>query len=118
MDYLIGHLVGDYLVQNDWMAKRKKTETWPCLVHCTIYAAMIASFTGWPIWAVLLTFVLHFIQDRTRIINLFMELNGQSEFLKPPLGPWSIIVVDNCFHLLFLWATSYAVLARAVPCTQ
>jgi hypothetical protein len=40
---LIGHLVGDWLLQNDWMAqgKRRSWRGGPLLVHCAIYAAVI-----------------------------------------------------------------------------
>jgi hypothetical protein len=32
-----------------------------------------------------------------------MRKIGQSDFAKPPLAPWSIIVVDNVWHLLTLY---------------
>jgi hypothetical protein len=31
---------------------------------------------------------------------------GQKEFSKPPMAPWSMIVVDNTWHLVVLWAIS------------
>ena len=33
---IIGHLVGDYLLQNDWMALNKKASSLHCAVHCCI----------------------------------------------------------------------------------
>ena len=40
-EMLIGHLVGDYLLQNDWMAENKakhKGLGWlTCAVHCLLY---------------------------------------------------------------------------------
>lgn len=36
---LVGHLVGDYLLQNGWMAEGKTTRWVPLLVHTT--------FTPW-----------------------------------------------------------------------
>ncbi len=41
---LVGHLVGDYLVQNDWMALNKKKSMLPCLVHCAIWATCVVLF--------------------------------------------------------------------------
>ena len=40
---LLGHLLGDWLLQNDWMArgKRGRLLTLPGLVHCTIYTATL-----------------------------------------------------------------------------
>ena len=43
---LIGHLVGDYLLQNDWMALNKKKQHLPCLVHCFIWALCVCGFAG------------------------------------------------------------------------
>lgn len=33
---LVGHLVGDYLLQNDYMALNKKKSSFHCMVHCSI----------------------------------------------------------------------------------
>lgn len=112
MSYLIGHLIGDYLLQNDWMAQNKKRATWPCLVHVALYTIAVAACTGWPWWALAVVAVTHFIQDRTSIIAWWMRVNGQENFAKPPLGPWSIIIVDNVWHLVTLYTLSLIVAAN------
>lgn len=109
MAWLIGHLIGDYLLQNDWMAVNKKKRTWPCLVHVLLYTAAIGLLTWWPWWALLIVAVTHFIQDRTAIINWWMRFNRQTYFAQPPLAPWSIIVVDNVWHLVTLYLISLGV---------
>jgi hypothetical protein len=38
---IIGHLVGDFLLQNDWMAANKKKNSWVCLLHCLIWTAWV-----------------------------------------------------------------------------
>ena len=61
---LIGHLVGDYLLQNDWMALNKKWKPNPypvfswkwwftnedgmmsCYVHCFLWATAVCLFAG------------------------------------------------------------------------
>ena len=111
---LVGHLVGDYLIQNDWMALNKKATGWigrvACLVHCTLWTVAVMVFSGWisldakaAATVAASLFALHYLQDRTRIINGYMWLIGQSKFAGPPLGPWSIIVVDNVWHIVTLW---------------
>jgi hypothetical protein len=62
---IIGHLVGDYLAQNDWMALNKKQSTLHCGVHCAVWAASVLFFSGWPLWTAIPLFVTHFVQDRT-----------------------------------------------------
>lgn len=103
MDWLIGHLVGDYLLQNDWMAVNKKYRTLPCLVHVSLYTAAVGLFTWWPWWALIVVAVTHFIQDRTRIVLLWMRFMRQEGFAQPPYAPWSVIVVDNVWHLVVLY---------------
>lgn len=38
MEQLIAHLVGDYLLQSDWMAQHKRRSTIACLLHALLYA--------------------------------------------------------------------------------
>jgi len=101
---ILGHLVGDYLFQNDWLAINKKTNSWVCLLHCliwTICVCLFAQIGSWVAFVVLL--VSHFLQDRTSIVSFYMKTVGQKQFLTGPCAPWSVIVVDNVFHLLVIW---------------
>lgn len=110
---IIGHLVGDYLLQNDWMANNKKKRVLPLTVHVTLWAFAVLSFSGW--WAlehpkfllvVVLLCLTHSIQDGTQIIMWWMRLKwkDQTKFTEPPMSPWSIIVVDNVWHIVTIWA--------------
>jgi hypothetical protein len=81
MDYIIGHLVGDYLFQNDWMAMNKKANSlkgWAaCLVHCLLYTCAVCSCTGWWRWDLIcLVFLSHFPIDKTYIVALYMQYVG------------------------------------------
>lgn len=103
---IVGHLVGDYLIQNDWMALNKKRAWLPCAVHCGLWTLAVCAFAGW--WsapAAVLLFVSHFAQDRTGIIMWWMtKVNSQRQFASGPCAPWSIIVVDNVWHIVALYA--------------
>lgn len=103
---IVGHLVGDYLLQNDWMALNKKQGSLPCLIHCAIWTVSICAFTGWWHASVMcILFLTHFAQDRTNIVLFWMtKINRQAKFAGPPCAPWSIIVVDNVWHIVTLWA--------------
>lgn len=98
---LIGHGIGDYLLQNQWMAMNKSATTWKCLVHCLLYTAAVMLCTwpwlhGWT-WAGLV-FLSHFPIDRWSWADWWLKLiHGRSltEFLHnghnridAPLGPW------------------------------
>jgi len=102
---IIGHLVGDYLLQNDWMALNKKKRTLPCAIHCTLWTLAVCAFANWwTLPAVAVLWVTHFAQDRTQIVLYWMtKINRQPEFVKPPSAPWSITVIDNVWHIVTLW---------------
>ena len=107
---IIGHLVGDYILQNDWMASNKKKDSYPCAVHCLLWTASVLVFSGW-LWspympiALMFLWITHFIQDRTQIVMWWMtKVNRQHQFATGPCAPWSIIVVDNTWHILALLA--------------
>jgi len=100
MNYIIAHLVGDYLIQNDWMALNKKTSSLHCAIHATTYLIPFL-FLDLALWQLLAIGIQHFIQDRTNFVSWFMELKGSKSF-RDNLSPWSIIVTDNALHLLFI----------------
>lgn len=100
---IVGHLVGDYLLQNDWQAQGKKKSSLICAIHCSLWTLSVVTFAGWWKWWVIgVLFATHFIQDRGPLIRKFMHLNDQDGFAGAPLGPWSIIAVDNVFHIVTL----------------
>ena len=102
MIQLILHLTGDYLFQTDWMAKNKKADGFngilACLSHCLIYSLPFLFIGSVP--QVNIIFFSHYLIDRTQIVKSYMQVFGQKEFAKPPFAPWSIIVIDNTFHLI------------------
>ncbi len=113
---IVGHLVGDYLLQNDWMALNKKKDAFPCAVHCALWTISVMMFAGWmhpvenefDIWfnpiILVMLFTTHFIQDYTNIVKFWMtRINRQPKFVEPPMAPWSLIVVDNVWHILTIW---------------
>jgi hypothetical protein len=65
--FLLCHLVGDYILQSDWMALNKNKKTLNCLVHVLIYTSCFLFITrSWiPLAFIAIT---HFIIDRFPII--------------------------------------------------
>lgn len=112
---IIGHLVGDYLLQNDWMALNKKKPghigTAACMLHALLWSISVTMFSGW--WRVYWTqpalFALHYWQDRTNFVLWWMtKVNRQKQFAEGPCAPWSVIVVDNVWHILSLYVVARA----------
>ena len=106
---LVGHLVGDYLLQNDWQALNKKKSTAICAIHCALWSTSVLLFAWWPLWTWPVLFATHFAQDRTNVIAWWMDTAGQKGFRTGVLGPWSMVVVDNVWHIVTLWGISKVV---------
>lgn len=100
---IVGNLVGDYLLQNDWQAMNKKSSTFVCSVHCAIWASCVVLFAGWGWMPLGVLFITHFIQDRTNIIPYYMRTVGQRGFAEGVCAPWSTIIADNVFHILTIY---------------
>ena len=122
---LLTHLVGDYILQSDWMAVNKSKKTLPCLVHVLIYTACFfisgLLFGHISLTALLVIGTTHFIIDRNPIL-IKKLIWWKNRILKPykihtpswndchmtgfdPARPdyirvWLMIVVDNIFHLV------------------
>ncbi len=107
---LLAHLVGDYIVQWDWLAANKTVPGFrgllACTVHCWLYTVAVWAFSWWwmPWWGPALCFAAHWPIDRFRLARVWMiRVSGQAAFATGPLAPWSVIVIDNVFHLLTLY---------------
>jgi len=106
MHWIYAHLIGDYLIQTDWMALNKKKSTWICVIHIITYIIPYL-WTGLGLDKILLIGIEHFIQDRWNLVYWLMEKTGHNKFNKPPMAPWSIIVTDNILHILWVaWVAS------------
>jgi hypothetical protein len=110
---LVGHFLGDFLLQNDWQAGNKKDKSWNCLVHVMLYCLAIwlsscLSGRSWPWWAMVITFLTHFAIDRSKFVSWYMGKMGQVQFSKN-CGIWANIWVDQAFHFVQLALTAAAV---------
>lgn len=118
---LLGHLVGDYLLQSKRMAIEKSSKglaglIW-CLLHCLLYTAIICLFTSStePI-KILLIFMSHFPIDRWSLASKWLKIikgrdfmvayKSKAEFHEIDLSFSTIVyvVVDNTIHILLMAA--------------
>jgi hypothetical protein len=128
---LLGHLVGDYLLQNKWMAMNKSASSIKCLIHCILYTLAVCVFTNFhPAW-IAIVFASHFIIDRWSLADKWLyliEARSLRDFIDNGLndipfhqnqsfakfwnyhslrgGFTSIVytVADNTMHLLLMYA--------------
>ncbi len=102
MHWLLAHFIGDYLIQNDWMQKKKQS-SFHCIVHVVTYMLPF-SVCGLLWWQIAAIFFQHYMQDRTNFVVWFMRIKGSKKFTEPPFAPWSIFLIDNIIHILWIAA--------------
>lgn len=59
------HCIGDYVLQNDFLAKTKGTNLYHLFVHCILYLVPFAVVFGVD-WRLLILFASHFIIDLSK----------------------------------------------------
>lgn len=106
MEQLLCHLVGDYLLQNDWMASNKVKSIWVAIVHGLFYTLPFLFLTQDPdVLGVICAS--HILIDHWRVATRVNQLknwnfnsNGFPEDRPIWLTTWVIILMDNTLHLL------------------
>lgn len=101
MHWIYAHLIGDYLIQNDWMAQNKKKKSLNCFVHIITYLIPFL-FCKLKFIQLFLIGLEHYITDRTNWIQWFMFKKGSKKFATEVCFPWSQIITDNIFHILWM----------------
>lgn len=86
-DQLVAHLIGDYLVQSDWMAQHKTSRFLPAACHALAYSLVFIYFRP-SIAAWLVILITHFFIDRYRLARFVVWAKN---FLAPAGSnpPWS-----------------------------
>lgn len=79
-DQLVAHLVGDYLLQSDWMANEKTKRSIAALVHVVTYGLPFL-FLRPSLAALAVIVVSHFVIDRWRLARYVCWVKN---FLAPP----------------------------------
>jgi len=94
---ILGHLLGDYVLQNKWMAETKKQKSFDgflaCFIHCIIYTSIViitlsfsnqfisiyAAHANYRILFIVLfvlIFLSHYVIDRTHFVEWYANIMG------------------------------------------
>ena len=104
----IGHFIGDYLLQNDYLAIQKTKKTLPALIHVLLYGLPFYFLVGFS-FALLFIVVTHFFIDRFSLATYWIKLinwkwesknYGFSEDMPKWMSEWLRIIHDNTFHVI------------------
>lgn len=63
---IVAHFIGDFILQNDWMAREKFHSSFACLVHVVFYTLPFLFLTQEPVTLAIIA-VTHFMIDRWRL---------------------------------------------------
>lgn len=105
MDQLICHLVGDYVLQTNWMVRHKHSKITVAAVHAFFYVLPFLLITLKPV-TLLIIFSTHLVIDHYRLARYVIRMRNwcwtDSGF--PTETPNHIaqainIVIDNTIHL-------------------
>jgi hypothetical protein len=113
-EQLLTHAIGDYLVQNHWMATEKTRGHLPAAVHAATYAIPFLRHTRSP-WRLGIIGGTHFVIDRWRLARHVVWLKNQvapaehrpghtptgfPDGTPDFLAVWLLIISDNLCHVL------------------
>lgn len=112
---LVAHLVGDYILQSDWMVREKGRNSLACAVHCVFYTLPFLLLTTDPLVLAVIGGS-HFFIDRWRLARYVIWVKNAPWPDAPPweackktgyppetpiwLSTWLFIIVDNTLHVL------------------
>lgn len=119
MEQLILHLIGDYILQNDWMARTKTSKTLAALCHATVYSIPFILLTQSP-QALFVIWFTHLLIDRFRLARYVIfaknriadgslswrdcKATGYHHSKPEWMAVWLMIIVDNTMHLAINYA--------------
>lgn len=114
-DQIVAHLVGDYVLQSDWMVQNKGSSHFACLVHVVFYTLPFLLITQEPA-ALAVIAGTHYVIDRWRLARVLIWLKnrpwpgsrpwsecrktGYPQQLPVWMATWLMIVVDNIIHIV------------------
>jgi hypothetical protein len=98
---LIMHLIGDWILQNDWMARNKPNLRHPAAwVHTGIHVVLVGLVLGWV--AGLVLGILHMLIDTRQVFRFCRKLFRMTA--DDPMGTHVAIWTDQVLHVLCIAA--------------
>lgn len=119
MEQLILHLFGDYILQTNWMAKKKRRHAFPAAVHALVYGLLFLmlqpSLLAWTVivvshffidWLGLARYVLYAKNWITEPSLKWYECEDTGYPVDMPawMAVWLYIIADNTLHLAINYA--------------
>ena len=110
----LAHMVGDYVIQSDWMASEKTKRWWPAVAHGVSYGLPFVLVTQ-SVAALLVIVGTHIVIDHYRLARHVVWFKNQlaPKAFRPAhtatgmgaskpdwMAVWLLIIADNVLHML------------------
>ena len=97
-EMVLGHLLGDYLLQNEWMALNKSKYNlngWlAAFIHCILYTLAVCLFMmNFDLIWIVVVFLSHFPIDKFSLAEKYMHYikgKGMKDYVKKDISIWDI----------------------------
>jgi hypothetical protein len=117
MNELLAHLIGDYLLQSDWMALHKRQSWLAAVAHGVAYGVPFL-FVATSVWAWVVVVASHVVIDHFGLARYVVfaknflaprsqwpswercKQTGYDQDRPPWLAVWLLIIADNTLHLI------------------
>ena len=111
----LAHMVGDYVIQSDWMASEKTKRWWPAVAHGVSYGLPFVVVTQ-SVAALVVIVGTHIVIDHYRLARHVVWFKNQlaPKAFRPGhtatgmgagkpdwMAVWLLIIADNVIHMLF-----------------
>ena len=104
MGAIAGHLLGDILLQNRWLARAKRDRWWGMMLHCLIVTVSTCLLANWWDIRAVAVFLAHMAIDRWGIgKTIWPELLDQGNPNDNEPAPlWLRLLDDQSLHIVSL----------------
>jgi len=123
---ILGHLIGDYLFQNNKMALEKSKPGFRGILYCTIHSLIYTFFVCLFLWTlnpliIILIFLSHWPIDRWSLASKWLKLitgrdfiaayNSKDKYREINISFSCLVyaIADNTMHIILLWFISFLV---------
>ena len=114
-DQIVAHLVGDFVLQSDWMATEKSKKALATLAHASCYVLPFLLLTT-NMLSLAIIGGTHFLIDHFKLARVVIWVRNlpwpgrkswreccENQFaagIPPFMSAWLLVIVDNTMHIL------------------
>lgn len=99
---IIGHLLGDFYIQTNRMAEKKKTSVRYVLLHCLLYMMVMFALAAWLTGDLFRGFYITMIIGVSHLCVDSLKMYIESKYTKAARYEYVIFLLDQMIHIFIL----------------